>query len=123
MLRKILCALSALALSACSLPALMGLPAAPVAAANQTVMDEKVGIAIETAYPSAAYAATLAIRSGALSRENILRVAEIDRRAYAAVQATRAAYDAGNASTYREAATIALPLVRELIAAIRGDTP
>lgn len=105
------------ALSACDLTP----PVSPGQVANQTTLDEKTGIAIETAYTAAAQAATLAIRSGVVSRATAQRIAEIDRQAYTAVQATRTAYDAGNASSYAEASARAIPLLRQLVGLIRGD--
>lgn len=97
-------------------------PVSPGQIANKTVLDEKAGIAIETAYAAAAQAATFAMRGGFVHAEQAEKIAEIDNRAYAAVQATRAAYDAGNASSYAEASATALPLLRELVAAIKGDS-
>lgn len=93
----------------------------PGVIANQTVLDEKTGIAIETAYSAAAEAATLAIRAGVVSPATAQRIADVDRRAYAAVQATRAAYDAGNSSSYQVAAAQALPLLREMLALVKGN--
>lgn len=72
----------ALALPACDLTP----PRSPGQVADQTVLDEKVGIGVETAY-----------------------------------QATRAAYDAGNSASYQQAAATALPLLRELVALVRGE--
>lgn len=114
MMKNLILACS-LALAGCTLEP----PTSPGQIANQTVLDEKAGIAIETAYAAAAEAATLALRGGFVSGPQAQRIAEIDNRAYAAVQATRAAYRAGNARSYSEAAASALPILRELLAAIK----
>ncbi len=113
---RMLIAAAALALSACAtVPAV---PPAPVAVASQTALDEKGAIAAETAYTAAARAAALAIRAGLVSDPAMVqRIGKLDRQAYAAVQATRAAYDAGNASSYVEAFTRSNAAVRALLAA------
>lgn len=78
--------------------------ATPSDLAGSTVLDEKGAIAAELAYTAANRAAALAIRSGAVSEPaTIARIGELDRRAYAAVQAVRAAYAAGNSASYAEA--------------------
>lgn len=109
----------ALALAIAPLAGCATVPGSPGEVANQTALDEKTGIAIETAYSAAAEAATLAIRAGLVSPANAQRIAAVDRQAFAAVQATRAAYDAGNAASYQSAAATALPLVRQMLAIAR----
>jgi hypothetical protein len=113
-MRAILLA-AALALSACA-PA--SLPDSPAEVADSTVLDEKAAIGAELSYTAAAKAAALAIRSGAVtSPATIKRIGELDRQAYAAVVATRAAYSAGNADSYAEAFTTAQQAVTDLLAA------
>lgn len=113
---RMLIAAAALALSACaSVPAA---PPAPIDLTARTTLDEKGAIACETAYTAAARAAALAIRAGVVREPaTIQRIGELDRQAYAAVLATRAAYDAGNASSYVTAFTRANAGVRALLAA------
>lgn len=92
---------AALALAGCVSEGLNSIPASPGSVASQTVLDEKGAIAVETAYTAAAKAAALAIRTGVVSDPNtVRRIGELDNRAYASVKATRAAYNAGNASSY-----------------------
>lgn len=95
-------------------------PTSPGQIANKTVLDEKVGVAIETAYAAAAQAATLAMRGGFVSAERAAEIAKLDKEIYARIKVLRAAYDAGNASSYAQAAETALPLLRELVATIKG---
>lgn len=113
---RMLIAAAALALASCAtIPAA---PPAPVDLTSQTVLDEKGAIACETAYTAAARAAALAIRAGVITDPaKIRRIGEMDRAAYSAVLATRAAYDAGNASSYLSAFTRANAGVRALLAA------
>lgn len=108
MIKRILIALALFpALTACPGP----LPA-PNSIANRTVLDEKVGLAVETAYTGAARALALAIRAGQI--RDVAAVEEIRAKARAAVLATRAAYDAGNASSYDSAARQALALIGQI---------
>lgn len=95
-----------------------GVPA-PATAANRTTLDEKAAIALEKAYTLSAKAASLAIRTGVVSSPStIARIGDLNRKAYAAVVATRAAYRAGNATSYRRAfaeAMDAITAVNDLI--------
>lgn len=75
----------------------------PVTVADRTVLDEKAAIAAETAYRLSARAAALAIKAGIVSGPSVARIGELDRQAYAALTALRAAYRAGNATGYVEA--------------------
>lgn len=110
--------LAALALAGCGVGGLTDVASTPAAVANQTVLDEKGAIAVETAYTAAAKAAALAIRTGVVSDPNtIRRIGELDNRAYAAVQATRAAYNAGNASSYLGAFNQANVAVKAMLSA------
>lgn len=119
-MKKLFTLLAALSLSGCAaLPALMGVPVSPAAVADRTVLDERIAISVETAYSAAAEAATVAIRANLVSADQARRIADLDNQAYAAVQATRRAYDAGNATSYSQAAGQALPLVRQLVALVR----
>lgn len=99
------------ALAGCAVP-----EGGPGQYAGQTVLDEKAAIAAETAYTAAATAASIAIEAGAVTDPaTIAMIGEIDRRAYQAVLASRAAYDAGNAEGYAEALTEADRAVRQII--------
>ncbi|OHC96388.1 MAG: hypothetical protein A2792_00095 [Sphingomonadales bacterium RIFCSPHIGHO2_01_FULL_65_20] len=84
-----------------------GLPQAPEEIADATVLDEQVALSVELAYQATAIAAKAAADSGTLKGERAAQIATLDRRAFAAVQAVRKAYDAGNARSYGEAVAIA----------------
>lgn len=104
----------ALALSACSQTP----PTSPGQVANQTVLDEKAAIGVETAYTAAARAAAMAIRGGLVTDPaRIARIGQIDTQAHRAVQAVRAAYKAGNATSYRVAFDQAEAALKDLLAA------
>lgn len=86
----------------------------PATVADATTLDEKAAIGVELGYQAAAQ---LALATGAARSE---RVKSADRRAYAAVKAVRAAYNAGNASSYPTAAIAAHEAVAALLTAIKG---
>lgn len=120
-------------------------PAAPQQVANQTTLDERFAIGLETGYALAAELGAMGFRTGlipttrspaaqrpdfcdqvvagnvsqaALDRGG--RIMALDCRAYAAVRATRTAYDAGNAANYREAYDRGMSLLGELRRLISG---
>jgi hypothetical protein len=72
----------------------------PVAAANQTVLDEQGAIGVELAYKAARTAMEIAVDSGFIKGQDAVRAAELDNKAFVAVTGVRAAYRAGNASNY-----------------------
>lgn len=110
----------ALCLSGCAgLSALTQLPPAPAAAANRTVLDEQAAISVELAYQAAARAVSLAVDLGLIRGEAAARVAELDRRAYRAVLTARAAYDAGNATSYGAAVATARAEIAAMIDAAK----
>lgn len=108
---------TALALAGC-----LGQPAAqpPAAAAAATTLDERAALRAEQLYQAAATTILAADRMGLVPAALRPRLAELDRRAYAAVRATRAAYRAGNAPGYAAAVAEADGAVRELLAAFRS---
>lgn len=89
--------------------------------ADRTTLDEQTALSVELAYQAANKAATLGITSG-LIRDNatIRRIGEADRQAYAAVQAVRAAYLAGNAADYLTASQQARAAVGAILSALNG---
>lgn len=95
-------------------------PASPGAVAETQVIDEQAALAVELAYKGARMAVELAVDSGVLKGDAAAKVALLDKRAYAAVLATRKAYDAGNSADYLSAATTARAAINDLLAAIRG---
>lgn len=124
-MKRLIVAALALACAACTPTALTAdlerIPPSPSAAADATAIDEQAGIAVEIAYQASAQAVLLASRSGLLNGERATRAAALDRQAYAAVEAVRTAYDAGNATTYREAGRRAVALLRQLTALLRSS--
>lgn len=139
---------AALTLTACgpmlSMLTTAGIPTTPAAVADKTVLDEKVGIAVETMYAATARAGALAFRSGlidpsidpAVQRDDFCpkvlaglyeptdrgsSVMSAECKMRAARDATRRAYDAGNAQSYDVAGREAVALSREILALIRGN--
>lgn len=95
----------------------LAVPIAGCATVTQTTLDEKAAIGVETAYTAAARAAKLAITSGAVTDPaKIRQIGDADNRAFAAVQAVRAAYAAGNANSYAAAFVEADAAVKALLA-------
>lgn len=91
------------ATAACVPASSIGLPDTPAAAATTTTLDERAAIGVELAYAAERTALELAVDSGVLKGDKAAKAASLDRRAWAAVQAVRAAYRAGNASSYSTA--------------------
>ncbi|HWT42801.1 MAG TPA: hypothetical protein VN152_09150 [Sphingopyxis sp.] len=108
--------LAAASLCACA-PAgstIGGLPAAPADISETTVVDEKAALSVEIAYQAVALSVKAMAQTNIIMGTPAETIAALDRAAYAAVKAARAAYDAGNAESYREAEAIA----RDHIAAL-----
>ncbi len=106
------------ALSGCAgmLNGIGGVPPSPAAVADRTVLDEQAALSVELAYQASSVVIRAAASVGALRGESASRVAEIDRKAYRAVLAARAAYDAGNAVNYGAAVATARAEVASLLA-------
>lgn len=92
---RILILTAAAALAACT-------PSAPIA--DNTVVDEQVGLAVELAYQAAGTAVLTAQRAGVIPASARPCIAALDRRAYGAVRVVRAAHDAGNGAALDPAA-------------------
>ncbi len=96
-------------------------PITPSSVAQQTKLDEQVGLTVTLAYTAAARAAALAIKTGLIKdKPTIARIGQLNARAYAAVLAVRAAYQAGNTASYVSALTQAQSAIAALLAAVRG---
>lgn len=109
--------LAPLALSGCTgLGNLAGLPQAPVEAADSTVLDEQAALAVELAYKAARLAVETGVDAGAIRGEQATRFAELDNQAFAAVQAARRAYRAGNAVSYGAALAEARGAIADILA-------
>lgn len=106
---------AALALSACATPTVLP---PPVEVADRVILDEQAALGAELAYKAVRTAVELAVDAGVIKGERARQVAALDRRAYSAVRAVRAAYVAGNASSYTAAAVTARSAVGDLLALI-----
>ena len=111
----------ALALAALPLASCATLPASPASVAESTVLDEQAAIGVELAYKAMRVALETATDAGLLRGERAAQAAALDNRAYAAVQATRAAYRAGNASGYLAVASEARAAIAAALSAIKGE--
>lgn len=105
-----------LALPSCNLGALMQPPATH---ANATVLDEKLAIGAELSYQAVTQAVLSANAVRPFSDSAKERIKAADRKAYEALVAVRAAYRAGNASSYSMAAAEAQSAVAALLEAIK----
>lgn len=90
---------SALPLTACS----TSIVPAPVEVSDRVVLDERIAVSVELAYKAARTAVELAVDAGLVKGERAATLAVLDRKAYTAVVAVRAAYKAGNAASYNDA--------------------
>lgn len=97
----------------CALPACATVPTSPAAVADNTLIDEKVGIAATIGYTAAS---TLGNRLSRLGVINRAQFQALDQKGYDAVLAIRAAYLAGNASSY----LLAVEQAKAATAAIGG---
>jgi hypothetical protein len=126
-LATILACTAALSVASCGTLGTV-LTSGPVAVADQTKLDEQVGLSLTLAYTAAAKAAALAITladaSGhPLSAATVHTIGQLNQRAYAAVTAVRSAYLAGNSASYLSAISAARAAVNDLLAAIGGGRP
>ena len=118
-MRKLLILVSlALALPGCATLGGM-LPPSPAAVSDRTVLDEQAALSVELAYQAAGIAIRAATATGVVRGETATRIAELDSRAYRAVLAVRAAYDAGNAQSYGVAAENARAEIVALLGAFQ----
>ena len=106
-------ALAMLSLNGCA--TLASIPPSPQAAANATTIDEQALQAVELAYKGARIAVEIYVDSGHCTGACATHFRDLNRRAYAAVQAARTAYRAGNAPGYLAALGEAHNLANELL--------
>lgn len=130
-MKTVLLAVTAFALSACTVDRHAVVSAGATAAdtvgiappstvADKTVLDEEVGLGLTTAYRGAVALARVANRAKPFSPALKVRVAELDSKAFKAVAAVRTAYEAGNQDSYTAAAKTARGLIDEIIALAGG---
>lgn len=98
-----------------TLPGCATIPSAPVEGADQTVLDEQAMLAAEVAYKAARLAVEAGVDAGLVHGERATRLAAADRAAYAALGQLRAAYRAGNASSYASALSEAQGAISSMI--------
>ncbi len=145
----LLASLVALSLSGCA-PLLSGLLSAggapaPRQAAERTTLDERFALGAETLYATAAEAGRLAFRLRVIQPtqspaalepqfcQNVVanridtgtldtggKVMALDCRAYAAVLTIRAAYEAGNATSYQQAYDRGMVVFNDMLRLIQG---
>jgi hypothetical protein len=116
-------AMASLTMSACS-PALSvasALPASPQAAADATIIDEQAMLSVELAYQASATALLVSLKSGLITGDRAAKAASLDQIAYATVLAVRAAYDAGNATSYTEAIPKAYAAIAQTLKIVKGQ--
>lgn len=115
-----------LSMAACAPLSNVGLPSlppAPAALADKTALDEQAALSVELAYHASALTLRTAFRAGLLKGDAAARAAAADNTAYAAVKAVRAAYDAGNATSYAASLIKARDAVTFTLTLLKGDTP
>lgn len=103
MRQRLIAVLAILSLPLASCASLAPVAVGPGVVASQTALDEKTLLAVELGYKGARTAMELAVDLGRLKGENAGKAQVFNRRAYAAVLAMRAAYRAGNSSTWLDA--------------------
>lgn len=120
-MRKLSIALvAALALAGCTPSGVTSVPT-PGQVADRTVLDERGAIAVESAYRAAGLALEMAVDTGLLRGQAAATAATYEQRAYNAVLAARAAYDAGNATSYAAALASARSAIARALLAINGE--
>jgi hypothetical protein len=92
----------------------------PVIFADRTTADETAGQSIELAYKAARLTVETLVDSGVIHGAAAAKVQVLNRKAYAAVQAARAAYRAGNADSISKAVKEANAAVAQLLALAPG---
>lgn len=110
-----------LALAGCASLGVPTIPDTPGQVADQTVLDERGAIAVESAYRAAGLALEMAVDTGLLRGQAAATAATYEQRAYTAVLAARAAYDAGNATSYAAALASARSAIARALLAVNGE--
>lgn len=108
MMRKLMITMGmALSLAACATPgSIVGgvldasVPTKPADVANKTSLDERLATGATIAYTAASRLGTALASAGLIDKA---RFKALDQQGYAAVLAVKAAYDAGNSTSYAAA--------------------
>jgi hypothetical protein len=115
-MKRLMIASLALALSACAglvSPGTLA-PPSPASIADKTRLDEQGPLALTLAYRVANRLGVVALRTGIAKGAKGERIKALDRDAFAWVERARAAYLAGNAASYAEAALRARSIIAEI---------
>jgi hypothetical protein len=110
--------LAAASTAAQSLPTILG---GPVTVSDRTTIDETAGRSIELAYKAARTVAEIAVDAGLLKGDRAAKAQVLNRRAYDAVLAARAAYRAGNETSWIRASAEARTAIEQFLAAAKGS--
>lgn len=86
--------------------------------ADKTTLDEQSGLAAELAYQAAALTVSTATKAGFIKGDTAKAIKAADARAFKALRMVRAAYDAGNARSYKDALTAARTAVGEILSLV-----
>lgn len=117
-MKRLLIPIAALSLALTGCAGLLT-PPAPAVVANQAVLDEQGAIGVELAYKAARMAVEVAVDAGLLKGDRASKAAQLDNQAFAAVTGVRAAYRAGNASSYGVALAESRAAVTAMLAAVK----
>lgn len=101
-MRRLLLA-AALAVSALTVSACSPMASEPATVADKTKLDEQSMLSAETLYYSTNVLAQIAFDTGKLTTDQREKVKAADNKAYKALGALRAAYRAGNSTSYYKA--------------------
>jgi hypothetical protein len=101
-----------------ALPTIVG---GPVTVSDRTTIDETAGRSVELAYMAARTAVEIAVDAGVLKGDRAAKAQVLNRRAYDAVLAARAAYRAGNESSWLRASADARTAITQLLTAAKGN--
>lgn len=118
-MRLFLTAAALAMIGGCALP-IGKAPTSPSELSERTALDERAALGVELAYSAARTAVELGVDAGLIRGDLARRVSDADHRAYQAVLAARAAYDAGNAQSYEAALVRARAAVSEVVTLIKG---
>lgn len=132
--------MAALSLASCSSASAFPSPGnIPTTLPHTTLADDKIGIAVETAYQAASLAERTAVKAGFVSPAQARTLINLDNQAYEAVCLTRTAYDVANGQDpsarqdgcsaaskanryvgYVEAARMAVEMLKSLVSTTKG---
>ena len=113
-MKRIILASFLLSLSACA-----SIPMSPGVVSNKTVLDEKGLLAVEGVYKAELLVLKTGVESGLIHGAMAGKVKALDNRAYLAVLGARAAYAAGNSSSYFTALASARSAIADLMGALK----